>query len=460
MQFDETQYVEGFIKKHRGARTAPGDLISRYAIALPAADAEISARVRAVRTDWDTASKGNSMAAQIARMCRAEDRRLSDEHGAAMETSAWWRQRQSARQSAATASIERAAASLREYYGPLGVVTRGALDKSAAILKITSRQAAQAAKLAELRVLDNVSAPDAEPIGDFSALLKYMAECGADSVPDLVHPDAGQFSIIKGYASRDDLGKRLDEAAVAAQIDRAEESGISAADNARLAALKILRTALRARVDLRDVALYHLITIARDSPSKDTAEEKLRGTGLEIADAERIAVLPAEEHAVDSLLKIYQVETPNAPSRQGTDGVELSAVSRQISVASGTDAQPTQDPPAPTVIGPVRQLTVTPFATYATVSWEWPSGAQFADLSWELDGRADGVRIDLEQYTSEGGVKVPLGHGPCAIEVRAVFMDGGGSFTSSPVHDVIDATVVVQGQARLADPPASRVEET
>jgi hypothetical protein len=459
MQFDETQYVEGFIKKHRGARTAPGDLISRYAIALPAADAEISARVRAVRTYWDTASKGNSMAAQIARMCRAEDRRLSDEHGAAMKTSAWWRQRQSARQSAATASIERATASLREYYGPLGVVTRGALDKSAAILKITSGQAVRAAKLAELRVLADVSVPDAEPIGDFSALVKYMAECGADSVPDLVHPDAGQFSIIKGYTSRDDPGKRLDEDAVGAEIDRAEESGLSTADNARVAALNILRMALRARVDLRDVALYHLITIARDSPSKDTAEEILRETGLEIADAERIAVLPAEEQAVGNLSRMYQVATPNAPSRQGTDRVELSAVSRQIS-ASGTDAQPAQDPPAPTVIGPVRQLTVTPFATYATVSWEWPSGAQSADLSWELDGRADGVRIDLEQYTSEGGVRVPLGHGPCAIEVRAVFMDGGGSFTSSPVHDVIDATVVVQGQARLVDPPASHIEET
>src|SRR5271165_7310252 len=132
-----------------------------------------------------------------------------------METSAWWRRQQSARQSAAEASIEQAAASLRQYYGPLGVVTRGTLDRSAAILKINPRQAAQAARLAELRVHAGVSVPEAEPITDFSALLKNMAECGAASVPDLVHPDAGQFSIIERYASRDDPRKRLDEDAVA-----------------------------------------------------------------------------------------------------------------------------------------------------------------------------------------------------------------------------------------------------
>jgi hypothetical protein len=704
MQFDETRYVEDFIKKHRGARTVPGDLISRYSITLPATDAEIGAKVQSVRAYWDNASKGSSMAARIAEMCRAEDKRLRAEHGAAMETSAWWQQQQSARQSAAEALIKEAAASLRQHYGPLRAVSRGALDKSAALLKLTPHQAAQAVEMAGLRVLTGVSVPEAAPIAKFSDLLECMAECGAASVPDLVHPGAGPFSIIERYACRDHPSKRLDEDAVAARTAQAEKRGISAADNARLAALRILRTALQSGVDLRDVALYHLISVARDSPSTDTAKAELRESGLEAFDAEVIAVLAAEERAVADLSgsspgepeinagdadeqsetvplaspgqvhadwegsavtlswlpgpghnrdTVYAVRrtqereqivptdgvpvyrgkgttctdahvpvarvvqygvfavSDNLPSsRPATtsvtllppvsqlgaetgpdwialhwsahpeaeveviwtapgeppmplpvtrsaheltglvegqahhfevtaiyltpDGTELRSAPEQISVTPRAKPQPVQELRARTVeddggvrvriwwtpvdssevriirsdaepawpfgaeisaeelaaaghevtgdilpgqlergletvlptglhyllpvsvggtgfvigrctmaavVDPVRHLTVTPFATYATVSWKWPPGAESAELGWKIDGDAGIVRIDQEQYTSGGGVRIPLGHAPSAIEVRAVVIANGASFTSPPVHAVIRATV-------------------
>ena len=105
MPFDEASYVQDFIKKLRGASVLPDDLMARYAITLPASDAEIAAQVKAVRAYWNKAYLGKSMAAQVARMCRAEDERLRAEHGPAMETRGWWQQRQSERQSAAEASI-------------------------------------------------------------------------------------------------------------------------------------------------------------------------------------------------------------------------------------------------------------------------------------------------------------------------------------------------------------------
>ena len=61
------------------------------------------------------------------------------------------------------------------------------------------------------------------------------------------------------------------------------------------------------------------------------------------------------------------------------------------------------------VLDPVRHLVVTPFATYATVSWEWPPTAELAELSWTVDDSADIVVIGQAQYRSQGGARVPLG---------------------------------------------------
>lgn len=93
------------------------------------------------------------------------------------------------------------------------------------------------------------------------------------------------------------------------------------------------------------------------------------------------------------------------------------------------------------VTDPVRHLSVTPFADYATVSWEWPASAQVAEVSWRLDGGEDVVHVDRGQYRSAGGVKVPLGRGPCEVEVRAVITVGKASFTSPPVSAKITQVV-------------------
>ena len=98
-------------------------------------------------------------------------------------------------------------------------------------------------------------------------------------------------------------------------------------------------------------------------------------------------------------------------------------------------------PAAVGITDPVRRLAVTTFAGYATVSWEWPATAQLAELTWELDNDADCITIGQAQYRSQGGARVPLGRGPCAIEVRAVIMADGVSFASPPVKTVVDQVV-------------------
>ena len=309
MRFDEARYVQDFIKKLRGARTLPDDLLVRYAITLPATDAEIAAQVSAVRAYWNKAAAGNAFTAQAAKMCRAEDERLRAKHGRSMDKSAWWEAQQAQRRSAAQAAISSLAAELKQRYGQLGVMTAGTLDGFAAKLSLTRADTAQAVKQAGLTLVEGVSLPESAPTPGFEALLKNMSECAASSLPELVHPGAGPFCLIDRYACTGDPAKRLDVLAVDAQIAEADKRGVSATENARRAALKILRRALKDGVDLRDVALYHLVTIAREFVplSMSMAAAELEKTGLERHDAAVIAVLLADQDSASSAMGLRKV---------------------------------------------------------------------------------------------------------------------------------------------------------
>lgn len=297
LPFDEAGYREEFLKKHRGARGAPGDLLTRYAVTLPATDAQIADQLKAVRAYWNKVYNGKSNISQVAKLCRAEDERLKAEHGAKMETRAWWQARQSDAQRAAEEAVAEMSDELRRRFEKLGVVSSTMLGQFAAKLSLTSGQAQQAALRAGLAVIGDVALPAAEPIGNFAALAAAMAECAAASVPELVHPGAGTFRLVERYECLADPRKRLDAVAVEAQRTAADKRGISATEDARRKALAILGHALRAGVELRDVALYQMVTIAQGSVSVsiDRAAKELREAGLEARDAAIVAVLVAEQ---------------------------------------------------------------------------------------------------------------------------------------------------------------------
>src|SRR5215831_18361113 len=119
MQFDEKRYEE-FLIRHRRNRTNPEDLMERYAITLPAKDAEIAAQVKAVRAYWNKICLGNSRASGVAKWCRTQDEILAGQPGIRLESSAWWLRQQAERDSKAEASIQDVAEDLRQNYGSLG----------------------------------------------------------------------------------------------------------------------------------------------------------------------------------------------------------------------------------------------------------------------------------------------------------------------------------------------------
>jgi hypothetical protein len=319
VQFDETRYGQDFIKKLRGARSLPDDLLARYAITLPATDPEISAQLKAVRAYWNKVSSGSTFAAQAAKMCRAEDERLRAQHGSNMEKRAWWEARQAERRSAAQESITSLAEELRRTYSELGVVTAGTLDGFAGKLGLTQTDALQAAGQAGLTLVDGVTLPDSAPLppASFEALLKCMSECAVSSVPELVHPGAGSFSLIDRYVCTSDRGRRLDVVAIERQSAEADKRRVSATENARRAALKILRRAAKDGVDLREIALYHLIKVAEEyvPPSMRMAAAALQKAGLERHDAAVIAVLLGDQSAASGAAGLGKVRSLLASGR-------------------------------------------------------------------------------------------------------------------------------------------------
>jgi len=311
MPFDETQYKQDFINKLRRANVLPDDLLARYAITLPASDAEIAAQVKAVRGYWNKTYQGQASGAKVAKLCRSADERLKNLHGAAMETRAWWEKRQSELRSAAQEQIKILASLLEQSYRKLGVVTNGIVAPMAAKLDLTVAESVQAVEQAGLRMVEGISLPESAPIQNFSALRDSMSECAASSVPELVHPGAGQFSLVERYVCIGDPGKRLDVAAVNRQVAEAEKRGASKNDDALRSALRILVHALKNDVDLRDIALYHLVTIAQNKIglSPELAAKDLQKTGLTQDDAAVIAVVLAEQNSAVQVAGLDKVRS-------------------------------------------------------------------------------------------------------------------------------------------------------
>ena len=263
MAFDEASYVQDFIKKLRGARSLPrrpdGALRDHPARHRRGDRCAGQGGPRVLEQDLP----GQAAAAQVARMCRAEDERLRLEHGTAMETRAWWQKRQSERQSAAEESItpgRRTAPGVRPARRGNQRHRRQVRCPSSAW---AGPQAAQAVQRAGLTMVSGVTAarrrtdrqlhgPAQEHVGMRRGLGARTGASRCRAVPArrtlrLRRPIRPSGSM--RWPSSAERGGR--------------QAGISATEDARRSALKILRRAVKDGVDLRDVALYHLVTVAR-----------------------------------------------------------------------------------------------------------------------------------------------------------------------------------------------------
>jgi hypothetical protein len=291
MQFDEKQYA-AMLTAHRRAKTEPDDLLERYAITLPATGAEVKTQVEAVRAYWNKASMQSAGVSKIAKWCRDRDEELRKQHGDQMESAQWWKQAAAAGQQKTDLVIQQHTDNLRQAYGALGVVTAAVLGKNGALLGLPADQAAQAAARAGLSVIDDkVQLPDAPPIPEtmFKSLIEEMKSCQAATIPDLLHPRSGQFTIIGRYQCTNNPNLRLDLAAIKTQITEAEKTQ-DRVNTARAGALRKLLDAQSKSIDLQDITLYHLMSLVPET-SALMAKPVLERVGVESRDAATIAVL-------------------------------------------------------------------------------------------------------------------------------------------------------------------------
>ena len=379
MPFDEKKYTELLIA-HRRNSTNPEDLLERYAITLPATDAEIREQVKLVREYWNKIGLGQSRASGGAKWCRTQDELLRKDRDVDLESAAWWQKKQSARDADAEASIQTVVDDLRQNYGALKVVTRGTLGKFAAKFSLTASQAELAAKRAGLTVVDEkVQLPEAPPLPSFRQLQQHLAECKAASIPELVHPGSGPFRIIARYECVGDSRRQLDAVAVEAQTAEVQKRGASGSDNARVAALRMLRG-----LDLREVTLYHLATIAQDAPSSTSAKSILERAGVESTDAAIIAVLLGER--------------ATAASASGLDKVKDLLENGQLGDAMAA-AQSLSG--APDMVAEAQQLVAAARARLDQLLAEARAARQVPDEALAEQKLRDAGRISTEDAAAE-----------------------------------------------------------
>ena len=291
MQFDKDAYKD-FLTRHSKDKTEPVDLLERYAITLPATDAEVAAQLKAVRAYWNQHANGNARISKTAKWCRDRDTELKAKHGGQLETAAWWQAAAAAEAQKAQAAIQALTASLAEDYEKLGAVTAANAAAYGSRQGLPAAQAIQAARQAGLLVIDEkVQLPDQPPINpvQFASLVQNLKDAQVKTIPELLHPRSGTFAIVERYHCAGNPGLRLDQEAIKQQKEAAGKA-ITAANTARGEALAKLSNALNGGVDLDTVALYHLAELVKDAPAT-AAKRELMACGVQETDAKIIAAL-------------------------------------------------------------------------------------------------------------------------------------------------------------------------
>ena len=291
MEFDKDAYKD-FLTRHSKDKTGPVDLLERYAITLPATDAEVAAQLRAVRAYWNQHANGNARISKTAKWCRDRDTELKAKHGGQLETAAWWQAAAAAEAQKVQAAIQALTASLAEDYEKLGAVTAANAAAYGSRQGLTAAQAIQAAQQAGLLVVDEkVKLPDQPPINpvQFSSLVQNLRDAQVKTIPELLHPGSGSFAIVERYYCVGNPGLRLDQEAIRQQKEVAGRA-ITATNTAKGEALAKLSNALSGGVDLDTVALYHLAELVKDAPAT-AARRELMACGVQETDAKIIAAL-------------------------------------------------------------------------------------------------------------------------------------------------------------------------
>jgi len=311
MEFDAKQYQNAYLKA-RSAKQGlpPDDLIERYAIDLGASETDVAKRVRDVRAYWNVVKPG-ARGADVAILCRAEDDKLKSEHGDKMLQKAWWTEQANKKRAADDGNRRQLVDRLKAGYGRLGVISQTTVEATAATFGGTPQQVADVAQEAGLSVvaLRPLPEPPASMGARFGSLLVNLQGCGARTIPELLHPGSGEFSILSSYKCIGNQELALDVEAVANQIEDVAKKPKSVSNDARRDALQTLQTEVKKGMKLAELALAQFVELGREllPQGVDAVADALINLHVEKSDAAAIAVLLADQSRTTGITGIAQV---------------------------------------------------------------------------------------------------------------------------------------------------------
>jgi len=341
VQFDKDKYKE-FLTQHSKDKTNPDDLLERYAITLSRStnDDEVREQLKAVRAYWNQHANGNARISKTAKWCRDRDAELKTKLGGQLETAAWWQETAAAEAKKAQAAVAALTASLAEDYEKIGAVTTANAVAYGSRQGVSAAQAVQAARQAGLLVVDEkLQLPDQPPINpvQFANLIQNLRDAQVKTIPELLHPGSGTFSVVERYNCRKNPALRLNLEAIRQQKEAAGKA-INAANTAKGEALAKLSNAVGSGVDLDSVALYQLVELVKEAPAT-AAKRELVGVGVDESDAKIIAALLDGRQKATQVNRADQVrgllaegQLQEAENQAGAlpDGDDKTDITRQI----------------------------------------------------------------------------------------------------------------------------------
>ena len=324
---DQKRYEEEVVRPLRG-RTAqlPDDLPTRYAVDARMTGPEIEKRLREVRAYWTNKARSASHVGQVCQAFLRADECLRAEHGDQLADPAFWRRRRRDGDRARRRATDQLAAELSGFYGDLGLLTREQLAAAAgAHPDLEADQAEQAASAAGLEVVAARELPGVNGASGVSrdavrTLTDGLAAAGAPSVPALLHPEAGAFTLLDAFSATPTAPGGLDLAAVEARIEAVSRGRDTATSGPAKHVLGRLRTAAVQGVDLRTLSLVLLLEPARAQRAAGAVPSglvrRLEAGRLAPREARRIVVhLLAETTAVVPTDPLTELRTLLAEGR-------------------------------------------------------------------------------------------------------------------------------------------------
>ncbi|MFB9928076.1 hypothetical protein ACFORO_36225 [Amycolatopsis halotolerans] len=255
--FDAKAYEDSVVKPLKGRlrQGLPDDLLERYAIDLAMSDQEVAQRLREVRSKWNKGLGGVGFARQVYQELRKADDQLQREHGTGLTRIEWWRTYAASRARRRTGRVEDFAEDLRSNFGELGLIEQKQLDAmaSAAAASLSPGEVGEALTKAHIRRCVPPELPVTSGLVDatYRSLRDHLLNAEKHGVVDLVSGEPAPFRLLDPKAAPD--------LSVSAVTRAAERENKRAGNEGARQALAILSSAAKNGVDLRQLALFHVL---------------------------------------------------------------------------------------------------------------------------------------------------------------------------------------------------------